>query len=455
MWRRVGDAAALFVLAGVFALSWFSHGHAEFGLPRVLGWLGVSLMGMWGVIGWAAGEWDRRELLPARIFIALLLVATAWGYLQTIPLPADLVAGLSVPWREHLAALAASGLDIPERLPIATAPEHALAASHQLLATTLCFTGVAMLATRRRSAVWLIALVAIYGCLEGLTGLIRWMTIEGGRAHGAIYNPNHWAAAVLAGTLVALAALHVWAGSRGHEGLLSGRSPLVLLLLPIGGAMVGWLGALSRGSAMALLLVMVVWVAVEYSGRRRSGAGRGRLSEGLAFLVLAVLVAIASTVSLDRLLLRFLDVDILTANSRVLLWLATITGWSEAPLVGLGYGGAGFAINQHAGFALVSLPGWTHNDPLQWLCEWGLLGALLVAPFAVWFSISAWRIRRDRQRYLPFESGLMNRACCAALATLVLHSFFDFHLRIPVVGYMAVILLALALQSGSYFGRSR
>ncbi|MCC5877873.1 MAG: O-antigen ligase family protein [Candidatus Sumerlaeia bacterium] len=452
-WRRIGDTVVLFILAGVLFLSWFSHGLVEQGIPRLLSWLGVSLVGIWGIIGWAAGEWDRRELLPAKILVGLLLLATGWGYLQTIPLPSAFVAGLSGPWRDHLNAMVASGLTPPESIPLATAPERALAASHQLLAATLCLIGVAMLATRRRSAACLIGLVAVYGILEGLTGLLHWVTVEGARAHGAIYNPNHWAAIVASCSIVALVGLYAWSASKGEDGLLSGRSPLILLLLPIGAAMVAWLAALSRGSAMSLVVVIIPWVALEWAGRRDRESGKSLLPTGLAFLALAFLVAIAGAVSLDRLLLRFLDVDLLTANSRILLWMATISGWSEAPLVGLGYGGAEFAINRHAGFPLVSLPGWTHNDPLQWICEWGILGTVLIGLLAVWFSVAAIRIRRERQRYLPFDSGLMNRACWAALAVLLVHSFFDFHLRIPVVGYVALILLALGLQSGSYFRR--
>lgn len=455
IWRRFGDGVILWVIATLLVLSWFSHGHVEPGWPRFFGWLCVALVGAWGIIGWMVGEWDRRELIPAKILIGMLALAVGVGYLQTLPLPANLVASLSSPWRTHLRAMEGAGLQPPTTIPIALAPERAMAATQHLLAALLFFIGVVMLATRRRAAKWLLVLVALYGVLEGLTGLVHWLMIGRGRAHGAIYNPNHWAAAVVAGSMVAACGVYTWARRSLGSSLeiFGGRSPLVLLFLPVGAALVGWLAALSRGSLLAVCAVLLVWIAVEWKGRR-DGEHRGRLAIGIPFLLMVCLVSSAGMISIDRLLLRFHDMDILTANSRVQLWWATLAGWREAPLVGLGYGGSEFAINRFAGFALVSLPVWSHNDPLQWFCEWGLLFALPIVSLFCWFLYMAIRLRRERQRYMPFTAGLMNRACLAALAVLLLHSFFDFHLRIPVVGWMSLMLLALGLQSGSYFGRS-
>lgn len=451
---RIGDLLALVLIAAVFALGLGSHGLAAEGAARTLAFSACGLLGAWAVVGWLRGRWNRGELAPTKVFLLMLLLAAGWGFVTVLPIPAPWAEALSPPLREHRAALGAAGFATPPRLPLAHAPERALSGGHQILACLLFFAGTALLATRRKMATGLIAIVAVFAVAEGLLGLWRFLGEGAWRAYGGVHNANHWAAFVAAGLVVALAGLIHWAGGTGHDGgLFSGRDARILLLLPIAAAWAGWLASLSRGSVLSVLAVLGVWGLIEWRGRRGE---RGGPPVAAALLAAgAVVVLLAMGLALDRLVLRFVEGDFFTANSRVMLWEATARGLAESPWVGLTYGGTEFAINRHAGFPLESIPLWAHSDPLQWICEWGLVAGLPLAALCGVFLWRAWRCRRERSEYLPFSAGTLNRAALAGLAILLLHSLGDFHLRIPSVGFLALVLLALALQSGSCHGGRR
>jgi hypothetical protein len=96
-----------------------------------------------------------------------------------------------------------------------------------------------------------------------------------------------------------------------------------------------------------------------------------------------------------------------------------------------------------------SRPGRVHNDYLNTLADWGLVGALLV--LAAWGALfwgvfRGWRfIRRsdaDLNQKKSNKSAFVLGACIGLLTLLVV-SFFDFNLHIPANAILAVTLLAL------------
>jgi O-antigen ligase len=94
-------------------------------------------------------------------------------------------------------------------------------------------------------------------------------------------------------------------------------------------------------------------------------------------------------------------------------------------------------------------PGRVHNDYLNTLADWGVVGALLVAlPFAAtglglarhWHHLRKTRVDSAHAQgsVRPFLAG-----ATAGLGAILLHSAFDFNMHIPANAIVAVVLLAL------------
>jgi O-antigen ligase len=82
-----------------------------------------------------------------------------------------------------------------------------------------------------------------------------------------------------------------------------------------------------------------------------------------------------------------------------------------------------------------------HSEPLEWLLETGLPGALLMSVFLFWWLRQAFRLWRSEQRDPLALAGVI------ASAAMLAHSLVDFPLRDP--GLQALFALCLALMAES------
>lgn len=451
-WQAAGDNAAIALLCLLFLGAFFHAGFAGDGMPRALAWGGCGLIGIWGSIGWAAGRLSEDRCAPVRWMMALLLTAVVLSGAMLIPLPRETVLAISPLWREVAETSARAGVAMPERMPLAVAPESGLRAWNQLVAATLFFLGVSVLAGRRSAAVWLIAILCIATVAEGLIGLFRFLVLNAHRASGAVYNANHHAVAVAMGIPLCVAALREW---RGRSRMLSGDpfgggNPVLLLYALVFAAVLGWAAAFSRSSLLFSTIVIVPWLFVEvraWRSRRGDAVSSSAWVVGVALGVAALALA---WLFLGGLAERLFRDDSLSGNSRLEIWRATLAGLRESGWIGLGLGGTEFAINRHAGVPLVSNPIWAHNDYVQWLADFGAPAILLLALPFTGLLLAAAQVLKGRHGRTTFAERALARACLAGLAIALLHASTDFHLRIPLVGFMALTLLALVLQTGSY-----
>lgn len=145
----------------------------------------------------------------------------------------------------------------------------------------------------------------------------------------------------------------------------------------------------------------------------------------------------------------------ITETDRVEVARATWEIWKVAPVFGIG-GGAWRSM-----FPAFRTPATSqyfydhaHQDHLQVLAEYGLVGTLLAAALVagpVLLAIRAFRARRDR-RMIGIAFGAL-----LGIFALLLHGFVDFNLQIP--GNAALFTLALTLcliaHDGHYGGRRR
>lgn len=318
---------------------------------------------------------------------------------------------------------------------------------------TVCFVVLNNL-NRHHSAGWVAgALIAVatfaagYALYQYFTKtwqiwhLVRPGNYEG-RGSGTYICPNH-----LAGLLeiaLPLALAYLLAGRLSHLArILCGYAVLVMIA--------GLVTTESRGgwTATALSLVVLLGVLLLQRGRR--------LPALLVLLVLVVtavwIVAEAKTTS-ER-VRRTLNPDQLD-DPRFHIWPAAVKIWRDHLWWGAGPGHFDHLYRLHRDGQVQSRPERVHNDYLDVLANYGLVGAGLVAgAFAVVFA-GVFRVWRQVQREGDdFRSQQSNRAAfvlggSVALLALLLHAVVEFNFHVPANATAAVVLLALLAAHGRF-----
>ncbi|HEX4823349.1 MAG TPA: O-antigen ligase family protein [Candidatus Polarisedimenticolaceae bacterium] len=482
--------------------------------------VGLGALAFGSVEGWASAALrlglivvaialvlDRRPSGPPAAARALLLPLAALcvlALLQTVPIP-DAVARLASPrWASLRPTLVPSGgpsglpalleerakaggaTAAPGAAPL-TAPvpagvgsgEHALSVASTTTRRAVlawitaglalaCAATLAIHPVERYRLLWGLALwtgalgaIALFARLSGTTRLlwIREAPLDA-EVLGPFVNPNHFAAFVEIGTLVALGLLLALLG--GPEGTVSrssirkavvDRSWAFPRLLVLGGcAVLGAIGLVLSGSR-AGILAFAVGLAALLAARRL----KGWLVVGIVLAVcLGLAVGVASWAGGEG---RALKPSPYKSGSldpsfamRWDIWGRTLTIIRDFPVTGSGLGTFGYV------YAIYDRPGeWletdqAHNDYLQIVAETGLAGAVLL----LWaLVVLTRRVLRPAVRH---RSGFRwtSAACVSAVFAIALHAIFEFGLQIPAVAVeFAVtlgILTAVASDGGADAG---
>jgi O-antigen ligase len=148
-------------------------------------------------------------------------------------------------------------------------------------------------------------------------------------------------------------------------------------------------------------------------------------------------------------------------DSRVLLWQAAIRVWQENPWWGVGPAHYDYRFPQVRPVQVQLRPVWAHNDYLNLLAEWGVIGTGLIA--AGWALLGmgvlkTWPYVKGKSRGLGEERNSTKFAfvlgASLGLAAILVHSAVDFNLHIPANAILAVALMAL-LSSHIRFATDR
>jgi len=137
-------------------------------------------------------------------------------------------------------------------------------------------------------------------------------------------------------------------------------------------------------------------------------------------------------------------------DTRYILWRAAIQVWQRNVWWGVGPGHYDYRFRQFRPADVQMRPGWAHNDYLNALAEWGIVGTALVA--SAWALLGlgvlkSWPTVRGATRDLGEERGSSKFAfvlgASAGLAAILLHSVVDFNMHIPANAILAITLMAL------------
>ena len=286
------------------------------------------------------------------------------------------------------------------------------------------------------------AVIAIYGIVQVIAGLDHVWHFDRpeqytGRGSGTFINPNHFAGFLGMLLPVCLAALLTGRVSQPMRILLGYSSLLLLGGVAVSMSRGGWI---STSLASAAVIVVLGW--------RRQFRLRGILLSCVVFGLIGAFL-LKSDFAQDR--LRHVNQPGTTGHvgSRAEWWGAAVEVWQEEKLLGVGPGHFDHRFPEHRPERLQSRPVRVHNDYLNTLVDWGLVGMLLVGLMLgtmVSGIIKSWKYSQRTSTGLSAKTS--NRAAFVlgstlGLGSIALHSFVDFNLHIPSNAMLAATLAAL------------
>ena len=453
-----GSTGALAVLVLLAALTPWPFGSAHplairiVSVVAIVAALGIVLRGF-------RGDPPEVPSIPARCIGGLLALAA----LQLVPLPAGLHAivapGSAAVW--HPGEPAAASLLGTGPRPISIDPE----ATRRWISLAVGLVALAVLAApalrHRRTARAAALTVGASALAVALYGIVA-RTLFGTRLYGVIEVPtiapfgpfvskNHFAGYVEMAALLALGlAVGLADEARTSRGLLgwidSPRAGRVVLAYGAAAVMVlAILISLSRGGAVSLAAGGLAFLLLRLatSARRRSRRPI-LLTLALAAVVAGLAFAVLPSEGRQRVLSLVGSASDSSGRFRLGVWRDTLSLVASSPLAGQGLGTFADALPRFKRGPEDMRIEHAENDYLEMLSEAGALGFLLVIAAVV---LATTRLVRG----LTQESDRLRRGlgmgAAAGVAALLVHSAFDFNLRIPSNAVLFTLLAAWVLAA--------
>lgn len=240
-------------------------------------------------------------------------------------------------------------------------------------------------------------------------------------------------------------------------GLLELMIPLCLVLLsgrsvrPAVRIVGGWLAALfvfalvltgSRGGWLGVGVALLLWPLL-------GGGGWKRRLLGLVAVGVAASVALVALYQYSEAARERLD-PILEGKfeaSRPIMWKAAWQMWQDAPWIGRGAAAYNVLFDQYRPRGFITEPDWTHNDYLNTLSDYGLIGLALAAVAGVGILGAGWRgviraRREERRGGGVFAHWRWRFGLWLGLIAYAVHLGVDFHTKIPALAFLAAVAAA-------------
>jgi len=283
-------------------------------------------------------------------------------------------------------------------------------------------------------------LMAMYAISQVITGSDRvWHfarpEIYHGRGSGTFINPNNLAAYL--GTLAPFGLAYALTSRQHYVGkILCGYASLVIFT--------GFVSTFSRYGWLASGISIVVFFVILL--RNRDYRLQGLLTLG-AFLAVIVVFAVLARPGRGQtgILTRAAELE----DVRFKVWPAATAIWKENMLLGAGPGHFDHRFRQHRPATLQARPDRVHNDYLNTLADWGIVGGVFLFGTLAIFATEAFRSWRyvkrapnDLSTKRSNKSAFVLGGSLGLLAFLI-YSIFDFNMHVPANAILAVTLAAL------------
>lgn len=257
------------------------------------------------------------------------------------------------------------------------------------------------------------------------------------RASGFYVCPNH-----LAGLLEVV-------GVFGLSITCWSRFPLWAKLLSAYATAVCYFGLIltgSRGGYLSALASLLLFIVMSGALLRRVSAQIFWRIGGPAILIAALIGFAAFWLINQNTYLSDRAHSMFERNVRLDMWKAALQQFKLQPFLGTGSGTYLYYGRQFRSPQLQADPIYVHNDYLQLLAEYGLVGAALFLVFLCSHLANGWKNfqrlgpKRIVVSHNPLSTSLaLNLGALGAVFALIVHSFLDFNMHIPA----NVLLLAL------------
>ena len=286
------------------------------------------------------------------------------------------------------------------------------------------------------------ALIAMYGIIQVIISSdYVWHFIRPaqylGRGSGTFINPNHFAGWL--GMLLPACIAYVLIGRLNLTiRILLGYAAIMILC--------GIAISMSRGGWISTSLMLLVFISI--IGWQK----KFRLKIFIAvcvFLSAIFLFFIKSDFAQSRISKANTPGSLEHVQSRSELWIAASNVWKEEKLLGVGPGHFDHRFSKHRPPSLQSQPVRVHNDYLNILVDWGIIGLFISIGWMIALAYLIKKIWKYSQRTASdFSPKTSNRAAFVlgstiGLGSLTLHSFVDFNLHIPSNAMLASTFAAL------------
>ena len=138
-----------------------------------------------------------------------------------------------------------------------------------------------------------------------------------------------------------------------------------------------------------------------------------------------------------------------TGDGRFGIWQAAVHLWHENPWWGIGPAHFNYRFGKYRPELIQASPDRAHNDYLNTLTDYGIVGAaLVVIAWVLVFACAIWTWRYVRGSPNTLGDHRSNKLALVlgasiGLVAILVHSFFDFNMHIPANAIVAVTLMAL------------
>ena len=256
-----------------------------------------------------------------------------------------------------------------------------------------------------------------------------------GRGSGTYINPNHFAGFVEMILPLALAYSLMGRFSSGVNIILSYTSLVLVIGLGV---------SQSRGGWMACLLMLLSFFALSFFQRDL----RTRSIIGITLLLALGIVAVANTEQSQRRVKQLISGDKID-NDRFRYWNSAIQIWREDLWWGAGPAHYDFRFRQYRAEKIPGRAQYVHNDYLNTLADWGIVGLGIIAAFIALFYAGVFKTWNFVQRN-PHDLGARKSNKVAfvfggafGVLAMLFHSVLDFNMHIPANAITLLVLIAV------------